>query len=238
MIELYKFGAQDTLPDPSPFCVKVETYLRMTKTPYESHSGMAYLKKSPKNKLPYIKENGEIIADSSFIFRHLEQKSETPLNGHLSDEQKAIAHSMCKMIDENLYWTVVYARWILDHNWVILKEMLLGSIPFPLNIFVPNLIRKGVLKSMKGHGIGRHSAAEIAEIGAWDLQALSDFLGDKPYFFGEQPSTLDAAAFGVLSQMILTDRFSAPVFDRARDMKNLVDFTHRIKDQYFQDFQE
>jgi len=238
MIELYKFGAVGKICDPSPFCVKVETYLKMAELPYQTHSGPKYLRNSPKDKLPYIRDEDEIIADSTFILRHLEQKHNDVLDGHLTAEQKAVARGFMGMIDEELYWTMVYARWIMDHNWVIIKAIFFGSLPFPLKLFVPNMVRKNVLKGMKGHGIGRHSEAEIEEIAAMDLQALSDFLGDKPYFFGDRPSTLDAAAFGILSQMILSDTFTASVFDKARHYENLVAFANRIQDKYFGDLEQ
>ncbi len=235
MIELYNFGPRGKICDPSPFCVKVETYLRMTGLPFETHSSPDNLRKSPKDKLPFIRDDGQTIADSSFIIRHLEQKHDHMLDGHLTDAQKATAHGLIKMIDENLYWTMVHARWILDHNWVIIRQMFFGNLPFPLKLFVPNMVRKNVLKGMKGHGIGRHSNDEITEIGTWDLKALSDALGDKEYFFGDRPSSLDAAAYGILSQMVLSDTFTAPIFDAARKHDNLVAFTNRICDKYFAD---
>ncbi|VAV95543.1 hypothetical protein MNBD_ALPHA02-395 [hydrothermal vent metagenome] len=235
MIELYNFGARGKICDPSPFCVKVETYLKMAGLPFETHSGPDNLRKSPKDKLPFIRDDGEMIADSSFIIRYLEQKHDHTLDGHLTDAQKAAAHALTKMIGENLYWTMVYSRWIMDHNWVILRKMFFGSLPFPLKLFVPGMVRKNVLKGMKGHGIGRHSEAEIIEIGTWDLKALSDALGDKEYFFGDRPCSMDAAAFGILSQMILSDTFTTPIFDAARKHDNLVGFTNRVYDKYFAD---
>jgi len=233
MIELFKFGAMGKICDPSSFCAKVEAYLRMAGLPYDSHSGTKHMSKAPKGKLPYIMDDGKIIADSSFIIKYLEQKHDHVLDGHLSDEQKAIAHGLTKMIDENLYWTVVHARWAMDQNWVILKEMFFKSLGFPLKLFVPNMVRKAVVKAMKAHGIGRHSDEEITQIASWDLQALSDALGDKPYFLGDRACTLDAAAYGILSQMILVDAFTSPIFVVARQHKNLVDYTKRVHEKYF-----
>ncbi len=233
MIELYKFGPMGKVCDPSPFCVKVEAYLKMAGLAYDTHSGNKYLRRAPKGKLPFIRDGDDVIADSMYIIRHLEDKHNGVLDGHLTPEQKAVAHSFIKMIDENLYWTMVYSRWAMDDNWMILKEAFFGSLPFPLKLFVPNMIRKNLLKTLQGQGIARHSAAEVTEIGDGDLAALSDYLGDKQYFFGDRPSSLDATAFGILSQMLLLDTFSAPVFDKARGYKNLVDFTHRVQDKYF-----
>jgi glutathione S-transferase len=233
MIELYKFGGTGKICDPSPFCAKVETYLKMAELPYESHNGMKYLKAAPKGKLPYIKDQGEVIADSAFILAHLEQKYNHILDGHLSDEQKAMAHAFTKMIDENLYWVLVFSRWGLEDNWLIIKERFFGKMPFPLKMFVPNMIRKKVIKGMFAHGIGRHSETEITEIGCQDLLSLSDMLAEKEYFFGEKPSTLDATAYGILSQFMLSDEFTAPIVEKAQLHQNLVDYTHRIYDKYF-----
>ena len=45
-------------------------------------------------------------------------------------------------------------------------------------------------KTLNAQGYGRHSANEIEDIAKKDLMALSTFLGEKPYFFGNQPSTV------------------------------------------------
>jgi len=233
MIALYKFAPLEKVSDPSAFCLKVETYLRMADLPYESRDGAQYLRTAPKGKLPYIKDGDDVIADSEFILEYLEKKHNNILDGHLNDEQRAIGHAFTRMMDENLYWTVVFSRWALDHNWAIIKGFFFGSLPFPLKFIIPGIARKGVIKSMQGHGIGRHSDAEIAEIGGRDLQALSDFLTDKEFFFGDKLSSVDACVFGHLAQMILVDDFTAPIFDKARQHKNLVDYTNRISQKYF-----
>lgn len=44
----------------------------------------------------------------------------------------------------------------------------------------------------RGHGIGRHSSDEVQKIGCDDVQAISDFLGDKPFIMGEKPTIVSA----------------------------------------------
>lgn len=142
MITLYKFGPIGDVCDASPFCVKVEAYLRMAGLPYEILSGAHYLRKAPKGKLPYIDDNGKVIADSSFILNYLKATYGDSLDSGLNPQEKAIAHAFAKMIEENLYWVLVHARWKLDHNWAILNRTFFGSIPFPLNKIIAFIARR------------------------------------------------------------------------------------------------
>lgn len=45
-------------------------------------------------------------------------------------------------------------------------------------------------KKVRAHGIGVHKPEEIEEFGHNDLMVLSDLLGDKPFFFGDAPTTV------------------------------------------------
>ena len=52
---------------------------------------------------------------------------------------------------------------------------------------------------------GRLDPAEAMELTFLDLAALSRLLGDKKFFFGDKPSTLDCAVFGHLAQFLYID---------------------------------
>ena len=73
MITLHSFGPNMGLPDASPFCIKAEVLLKMSGLPYTkpAFKGMG---KAPKGKLPFIDDDGTIVADSTFIRIHLENK--------------------------------------------------------------------------------------------------------------------------------------------------------------------
>src|SRR6476661_2469468 len=114
MITLYSFGPGFGLPDPSPFVTKAEVLLKMAKLPYRIDT--SGFKKAPKGKLPYIDDDGETIADSTFIRWHLEKKYKIDFDRGLSPEQRAIAWAFEKMLEEHLYWAVVHARWMDDVN--------------------------------------------------------------------------------------------------------------------------
>ncbi|WP_138380961.1 Tom37 metaxin N-terminal-like domain-containing protein [Luteithermobacter gelatinilyticus] len=123
MITLYKFGRLGNLVDPSPPCLKVDSYLRMAGLEYQAVDGVDGLRKAPKGKLPYIEDNGAVIPDSTFILHYLKDKYGDSVDGHLDDEEKAITHAFMKMMDENLYWGVLHSRWMLEENWPKLKRI-------------------------------------------------------------------------------------------------------------------
>ena len=233
MIKLYKFGQVGDVVDASPFCVKVEAYLRLAGIPYETACGPQYLRKAPKGKLPFIEDNGKLIADSSFILDYLRETYGDKVDAQLSEQDKAIAHAFIKMLDENLYWVLVHARWQLEHNLASLNKTFFDVLPFPLNKIIAFKARKDVLSKLQQQGMGRHTAEEITELGNRDLQALAVLLGDNEYFFGETPSSVDVVAYASLVQMLRVPNFTAPIFDKARTYQNLVEFTNRFHESYF-----
>ena len=72
MLTLYTFGPTRTLPDPSPFVTKALVLMKMAGLPYQAKTGG--LRGAPKGKLPFLDDDGQKIADSSFIRMHLETR--------------------------------------------------------------------------------------------------------------------------------------------------------------------
>src|SRR5260370_24650044 len=89
MITLYGFGTGFGLPEISPFVTKTEVQLKM--------AGLAYRKEkakpanSPKGQLPYIVDDAESVADSTFIRAHIEAKYGFDFDAPLSLQARAHA---------------------------------------------------------------------------------------------------------------------------------------------------
>lgn len=232
MITLYNFGSFHGLADPSPFCLKVHLYLTATGLEFETNSGTQHLRNAPKGKLPYIDDNGTIVPDSIFIIEYLKEKYGDPLDNELNAEQKAVARAFIKMMDENLYWCMVYSRWIDEKGWPIIKKNFFGAMPFPLKMVIPNIARRGVRKALFMHGLGRHSQNEIMDIAKKDLTALSDYLGNKDYFLINKPTTLDVSVYAYLAQLIVPP-IESELNELAKSFDNLVTFVERIHKQFY-----
>src|SRR5437764_6403056 len=114
MITLYGFGTGFGLPEISPFVTKTEVQLKM--------AGLAYRKErakppaSPKGQLPYIVDEAETIADSTFIRAHIEGKYGFDFDAPLSLQARAQAWAFERMIEHHVYWALVGARWVDTEN--------------------------------------------------------------------------------------------------------------------------
>jgi glutathione S-transferase len=231
MIKLYQFAPAFGLPNASSFCLKLETYLRMAEIPFESVYGID-MSKAPKGKMPYIVDGDKKIGDSNFIIDYLKQTYGDPLDARLTPSDRAIALAMRRTIEENLYWVMVHNRWIEPANWEKTKEIFFSELPPIIKSIVPNIARKDTKKQLQGHGMGKHSSEEIYAIGIADITALSDFLADKPFFFGTEPTSLDASAYGILAN-ILGSPFDSPVKNKAKQLENIVAYCTRMRDRYY-----
>ena len=73
-----------------------------------------------------------------------------------------------------------------------------------------------------------------------DLKALSDFLKEKPFLMGDNPTTLDCTAFGMLSQLYAShDEDDSELIKYAvEECGNLKDYFDRIKEKYYSDWDD
>ncbi len=227
MITLYQFSPCLGVRNPSPFCLKLETYLRMAGLPYETDCN-ADVRKAPKKKLPYIQDGDTTVADSNFVVDYLKKKYGDPLDEHLSQLEKGISLAFHRLLEENLYWILVYSRWAEDDNWAVIRNIYFSDLPPVLRSVVPAMVRRDTLSHLYGHGMGRHSRAEIYQIGERDITALSGFLSDKPFLMGEKPTSLDASGYGFLAN-ILRMELPSPLTDYCVQFENLKEYCNRME---------
>ena len=228
MITLYQFGSAWDTEDPSPFCLKMLYYLRLAGLPFETVASMRNLRDAPKGKLPYIRDGDKVIADSAFIIDYLKQTYGDRLGDGYTAEQLAVGRCVARMLEESTYWAVVHNRWMDPDNWENLtKPQFFGSLPWPMKALVPAMLHRGLRRSMKGQGMGRHTPDEINEIGRRDLAAVADILGDKPFLLGPVPSEYDATVYAFLV-CAARPPHPSPMKDFVLSQPNLVAYMERM----------
>lgn len=233
MIQLYQFAPAFGLPNASPFCRKLETYLRMAQLPFETpRFTLSALQKAPKGKLPYVRDGVRTVADSGQVIDYLKATYGDALDGWMDAPQRATALAWQRLLEEHLYWALLHSRWMTDDGWALTRPAFFGDLSAPLSWIVPPLARRGMARELHGHGMGRHTASEIAELGCRDLTALSDFLADKPYCMGAQPCSLDATAYAFVANVLCAPLHSA-LWKHAGTLPNLDAYCVRMRERYY-----
>ncbi len=230
MITLYTFGPAFGLPDPSPFVTKAEVLLKMAGLAYRTDAGG--FRKAPKGKLPYIDDDGQRIADSTFIRWHIEKKYGFDFDRGLGAQERATAWAFEKMAEEHLYWTLVESRWNDEQNFSKGPAMFFRRIPVPMRPFVIAIVRRNVRRNLYGQGIGRHARDEIVALGTRSITAMADFLAEKPYFMGADPTGVDASMFAFTAGM-LCPLFETPLRRAAEARDNLKRYAERMMARYY-----
>jgi len=232
MITLYSFGPMFDLPDPSPFVTKAEVLLKMIGLPYRIEVGGT--SRAPKSKLPYIEDDGARIADSTFIRWHLENKYGFDFDRGLSAEQRSVAWAFEKMAEDNLYWTLLDARWMNNENFHKGPVEFFLAVPAPVRAIVIKLIRRKVRQALKAHGMGRHTPDEIVALGTRSIEAIADYLGEKAFFMGPEPTGADATIFAFMAGA-LCPTFQTPLRTAAERHTNLRRYVGRMTARYYPD---
>ena len=233
-IVLYSFPPVPYSYSMSPFGLKAEAFLRINNIPYE----MCYTSSFGKNgTIPYLRlfdgdgddSDGiyEEVSDSNEIINRLlnDPEFDTALCEHgLTHEQKAIAHTCLRMLEEHTAQTGFYFRYALQMpefcEATELRERVFMGDDSSFGNFIFNMFKKkgpeGTLKKAKCRGFTRYSNKDaVWSMSFEDLKALEDILvlstnddnnkasEECTYFFGRSnPSVLDCAVFGHLSQFL------------------------------------
>jgi glutathione S-transferase len=204
-------------------------------------AGLCYRKErarptaSPKGQLPFIEDDGEAIADSTFIRAHLEGKYGFDFDAPLSLQDRARAWAFERLIEHHLYWAMIGARWVDAENFAKGPAHFFDAAPEHLREKLREDAQFRVAENYLLSGLGRHAPDEDIDLAVRSLFALSVQLGDKPYLMGNSPCGTDATTFGALSG-ILTPFFSSQLRVRTERFENLTAYVDRMMQQYYPDF--
>ncbi|KAH7710406.1 Protein CDR-2 [Aphelenchoides avenae] len=167
---LYQFPRVKGTANMSPFCLKVEMFLRIHNIEHEIVN--TTWRRSAEGKLPFIELNGEHIVDSQLIVELLKR--------HFNIQAR-FANLLYHKAGTN---TVRFAGVKLE-----------GRAPSFVKYLAYPLHSHTIWTYLNMQGTGKHTEKEVIDILRWDLQALDDVLGHKPYLVGDTPTLADCTFF-------------------------------------------
>ena len=218
--------------DFSPFCAKVEAFLRYHKIDYQVKA--VNVRSTPKNKLPVLVDGDLRFGDSDLILKYLSKKFNIDMNGHLDPREKASSLAMRKLFEDWIYWGVIYFRWKDDQYWPATHQLFFNRTPWIVRtILAPWVIRPTIVKQVVGQGMGRHTPEEVIAMMEEAAEAVHNFLGDRPYFMGDKISLLDMTAFPFIWLSYNTP-LQNPIQAAVGRYDNLQDYADRLFKEIWQ----
>lgn len=227
MVELHQFRPFWGLPNASPFCMKVETYLRYRGIPFRAVPSSP--RRSPTGKIPFVVDGGRIISDSEAIIQYFESRRQTQIDADLSAAERATAFFVRELVEDRLYWQITYMRWGDPAGWAVFKPDLVRYLPALMRGPVLCGLRRMLLRQMRQRSLSAANPQGAYAQGKRVLDALAGFLGDKLFFLGETPRTLDMSLYAFLAN-ILDQPHGNPLQTHGHGHANLVAYCRRMKE--------
>jgi glutathione S-transferase len=229
-IKLFVFPRMFAIPNLSPFCCKLETWLRIAKVPYtivETRDPRT----APRRKLPYIEDDGVRIADSSVIVDHLSRTRSIDLDEGLSPNQSAAALLVQRTLEEHYAFVLAYTHLLRDEGLRHTRARFEG-LPSMVRPFVARAVHKNVTKLLWSQGVLRCAHEEIVAAAIADWRAVLTFMSDGPFFFGDRATGVDSVVFGTLAPTILTP-IETPIREFLRSQPKVLAYANRMLDSFF-----
>jgi glutathione S-transferase len=229
-IKLFQFPRMFAIPNLSPFCCKLETWLRIAQIPYEVVD-TPDPRKGPKGKLPFIEDDGVRIADSSRIIAHLARTRVVDPDARLDDSQRSIALLVQRTLEEHYAFVLPYTHLLRDEGFRHTRTRF-DSVPAMMRPLVTALVQRQIRRLLWTQGILRHSDEEIIESALHDWRSVLAMMSGGPFFFGEEATGVDAIVFGALATTVLTP-IESPIRDFLRSQPGCLAYAERMREQFF-----
>jgi glutathione S-transferase len=229
-IKLFQFPRLFAVPNLSPFCCKLETWLRIAGIPYEVVDTLEP-RKGPKGKLPFIEDGGLRMGDTSLIIEHLIKTRGVDPDSHLDQSQRSIALLVQRTLEEHYAFALLYTHFIREQGWHR-THVTFAAVPAVIRPLIARMVRTNMRRILWFQGLLRHSDDEIAELALQDWRAVLRIMSDGPFFFGDKPTGTDAVVFAVLASTILTP-IESPIRDYLRSQPACVAYAERMRARFF-----
>jgi glutathione S-transferase len=229
-IKLFQFPRMFGIPNVSPFCCKLETWLRIARIPYEVVD-TPDPRQGPKGKLPFIEDAGVRIADTSLIIDHLVKTRGVDPDARLNASQRALALLVQRTLEEHYAFVLAYTHLFRDEGWQHTRARF-DSVPAIARPLVCSLVRRRIKRMLWQQGILRHAHEDIVASALRDWRAVLTVMGDGPFFFGDEPTGVDAIVFGALATSVLTP-IESPIRDFLRSQPAFVTYAERLRAHFF-----
>src|SRR5262245_9063031 len=145
--------------------------------------------------------------------------------------QRAIALLVQRTLEEHYAFVLAYTHILRHEGWQHTRARF-DSVPVIARPLVGSLVRGRVKKMLWKQGVLRYSHEDIVDSALGDWRAVLMVMSDGPFFFGDQPTGVDAIVFGALATSVLTP-IESPIRDFLRSQPAFVAYAERMRMRFF-----
>lgn len=230
-LRVFTFAPDWGLPSGGPFAIKLLAWLSLAGIPYEQVIE-DNPRKGPKGKNPWIELHGEQIGDSELIIGLLSRRYQIDLDEGLSPRDRAIGHAWRGIYEEHFHQILEWELFCHPAGAAYMRARIKTGMPPLIGTVVFPLMQSHFRRQLYARGIGRHAPNIIEAKGRADIDALSAFLGDRPFLVADRPTSADTAIFGLLAPMVRWP-MQTPVAQYARSVPAIAAYCERMHRKCF-----
>jgi glutathione S-transferase len=190
----------------SPFVEKCVRALQRKGIPFAlvpPRSPTDFKRWSPQTrKMPVLDVDGARTFDSSAILRRLDALVPMPALFDAEPSLAARQRFLEDWSDEALYWYGMGLRWS-DANAAATVAQVVNDIGAPavLRPLLGVILRRQIGRQAAGQGLQRLPMDLLVDELAHRFDELEVWLGERPFFFADEPNAADVAIFGQLHML-------------------------------------
>jgi glutathione S-transferase len=203
-LRVFTFSPHWGLPSAGPFAIKLLAWLELAGIPYEQIIE-DNPNKGPKGKNPWIELDGEPMG---------------------------VGLAWRRTFEEHFHQVLEWELFVHPAGVAYIRQALVPQMPPVIGPLIFSMLSSKLQKQLYARGLARHTPDIIAAKGRADVDALSAFLGERPFLLGDQPHTADAAVFGLLAPMVYWP-MQTPVASHAKSLGNIVGYCDRMRARCF-----
>jgi glutathione S-transferase len=199
VLTLYSYPDLFGVADNNPYGLKVFAFFKLCALPFR-HAHILDTPDAPRGQLPYITDDDETIGDSDTIIDYLTARHQLTIDAGLTPAQRD-THLLIRRTLDDLYWVMSFSRWKDDRFWPLFRDAMLRTHP-TLTEQTLLMARAYSFDRYKFQGIGRYEPEAAYRRGLADLAVLAHLLPAHGYVFGAAPTSIDAALYGFIANIV------------------------------------
>lgn len=217
-------------------CLAVRTYLTMLNLPFkvDQRANAEFMSPGGKRtKLPVLRVENFTYAEFEHILSFVELKG-LSLTKNLTAEQKDDMRAHLCLVEQIFNNAEQYISWVDPEVLQKVTRQRNGYVyPFPLNHIQNWRKQIAVRRQLSVADFLNITLEEVVEKVQKLCTSLSMQLDDKQYFYGNEPTELDALVFGHLFSIFTMTLPNNVLAVTINQFRNLTNFCKNIEEKYF-----